>query len=139
MIRTAADLFHKQRVPTTSPDEIIEASRTRKGQFYHYFRSKEGLIRQDLSLIFEVVKNKLAAFFVREKEKKRRENSPSKPTPSGSLTCASLPMQGAMLMGKVKRSSQTCRSNRPRGFSAPQEPFSKELNVASVVPVGPYS
>src|SRR6516162_6319731 len=129
IIQVAADLFHKQGVRATSPDEIIEASRTGKGQFYHYFKSKEGLIhevlqnyldeikkgasrvnyeincwkdlekwfsaqvelqknyemtrgcpfgtlgnevtdndelvRQDLSLIFEVIKNKLAAFFVR--------------------------------------------------------------------------
>jgi hypothetical protein len=28
MIRTAANLFHKQGARTTSPDEIIEASRT---------------------------------------------------------------------------------------------------------------
>jgi TetR/AcrR family transcriptional repressor of nem operon len=117
MIRTAADLFHKQGARTTSPDEIIEASRTGKGQFYHYFRNKEGLIhevlqtylvasqvelqkdyemtrgcplgtlgievtdndelvRQDLSLIFEVVKNKLAAFFVREKGKTRQASRP---------------------------------------------------------------
>ena len=133
IIGTAADLFHKQGVRATSPDEIIEASRTGKGQFYHYFKSKEGLvhevlqtylneiktgrsqvnyeinswkdlekwflahvalqkhyemtrgcpfgtlgnevtendelIRQDVSLIFEVVKNKLAAFFVKEKAK----------------------------------------------------------------------
>src|SRR5690348_15908185 len=133
IIRTAADLFHKQGMRATSPDEIIEASRTGKGQFYHYFKSKEGLvhevlqgyleaiqtgssphnyeiaswqdlelwflaqiqlqnnfqmtrgcpfgtignevtendelIRQDLSLIFEVVKNKLSAFFIQEKAK----------------------------------------------------------------------
>jgi AcrR family transcriptional regulator len=39
----AADLFHKQGVHATSPDEVIEASNTGKGQFYHYFKSKEGL------------------------------------------------------------------------------------------------
>src|SRR5690348_6237085 len=135
ILRTAADLFHKQGARATSPDEIIEASRTGKGQFYHYFKSKAGLvhevlqeyldaiqagraplsyeiatwkdlerwflaqielqksfqmtrgcpfgtignevtendelIRQDLSLIFELVKNKLAAFFVKEKAKGR--------------------------------------------------------------------
>jgi len=128
IIRIAADLFHQQGARSTSPDEVIEASRTGKGQFYHYFKSKEGLIhevlqtylneiktgesrvnyeikswrdlqkwflahlelqksfdmtrgcpfgtlgneatqndeliRQDVSLIFEVVKNKLAAFFL---------------------------------------------------------------------------
>ena len=135
IIQVAADLFHKQGVRATSPDEIIEASRTGKGQFYHYFKSKEGLIhevlqthleaiksgsapvkyeittwqdleqwflsqmelqksfamtrgcpfgtvanevtendeliRQDLNLIFQVVGDKLAAFFIREKAQGR--------------------------------------------------------------------
>ena len=135
IIQAAADLFHKQGVGATSPDQIIEVSGTGKGQFYHYFKSKEGLvhevlqtyldditkgtaplnydikswqdlerwflsnielqkrfrmtrgcpfgtignevtendelIRQDLSLIFEVVKSKLAAFFIRERAKGR--------------------------------------------------------------------
>ncbi len=157
IIRTAADLFHKQGAHATSPDEIIEASRTGKGQFYHYFKSKEGLIhevlqahleairnatapveyrisswkglerwflahvelqksfgmtrgcpfgtignevtesdelvRQDLSLIFEVMKNKLAAFFLQEKSR-------------GRLRCIAS-IQGGMLVGKIKRSSET--------------------------------
>jgi AcrR family transcriptional regulator len=168
IIHTAADLFHKQGARATSPDEIIEASRTGKGQFYHYFKSKEGLIhevletyldeirkgasrvnyeincwkdlekwfsaqvelqkdyemtrgcpfgtlgnevtendelvRQDLSLIFEVIKNKLAAFFVREKAKgnlSRRADTAR----MADFCIAS--MQGAMLMGKIKRSSET--------------------------------
>jgi AcrR family transcriptional regulator len=168
IIHTAADLFHKQGARATSPDEIIEASRTGKGQFYHYFKSKEGLIhevlqtyldeikkgasrvnyeincwkdlekwfsahvelqkdyemtrgcpfgtlgnevtendelvRQDLSLIFEVIKNKLAAFFVREKARgnlSRRADA----TRMADFCIAS--MQGAMLMGKIKRSSET--------------------------------
>ena len=171
--------------------KVIEASRTGKGQFYHYFRSKEGLIhevlqtyldeikagvsrvnyeiiswkdlqkwfasqvelqkdyemtrgcpfgtlgnevtdndelvRQDLSLIFEVVKNKLAAFFVREKAKGRLAKQ-ADPERIADFCIAS--MQGAMLMGKVKRSSQTVEA------SAPQELFSKELNVASSCPLG---
>jgi AcrR family transcriptional regulator len=56
IIRTAADLFHKQRACATSPDEIIEASRTGKGQFYHYFRSKEGLIHEVLLTYLEEIK-----------------------------------------------------------------------------------
>ena len=143
IIRTAADLFHKQGAHSTSPDEIIEASRTGKGQFYYYFGSKEGLVhevlqtyleeiktnssrvnyeinswkdlekwftaqidsqkeyqmtrgcpfgtlgnevtdgdelvRQDLSLIFEVIKNKLAAFLLKRKQP---VGLPSAPTPS---------------------------------------------------------
>src|SRR5262249_26736344 len=57
IIRIAADLFHKQGVRATSPDEIIEASRTGKGQFYHYFKSKEGLIHEVLQTHLETIKN----------------------------------------------------------------------------------
>ena len=46
IIRAAADLFHKQGARSTSPDQVIEASRTGKGQFYHYFKSKEGLVHE---------------------------------------------------------------------------------------------
>jgi TetR/AcrR family transcriptional regulator, transcriptional repressor for nem operon len=48
IIRTAAELFHKQGLHATSPDDIIEASETGKGQFYHYFKSKEGLVHEVL-------------------------------------------------------------------------------------------
>jgi AcrR family transcriptional regulator len=48
IIRTAADLFHRQGIHATSPDEIIDASATGKGQFYHYFKSKEGLVHEVL-------------------------------------------------------------------------------------------
>ena len=153
---------------STSPDEIIEASRTGKGQFYHYFRSKEGLIhevlqtylddiktgashvnyvinswrdlekwflahvelqkhyemtrgcpfgtlgnevtqddeliRQDVSLIFEVVRNKLAAFFIKEKAKGRLAKQASEERMADFCIAT---IQGAMLMGKIKRSSQT--------------------------------
>jgi AcrR family transcriptional regulator len=166
IIQAAADLFHKQGVGATSPDEIIEASGTGKGQFYHYFKSKEGLvhevlqsyaaaiktgsspvnyeiaswadlqdwftaqvelqkkfrmtrgcpfgtiggevtendelIRQDLSLIFELVRNQLAAFFIREKAKGRIAEHVNE----GQLAdfCVAI-AQGAMLVGKVKRDS----------------------------------
>jgi TetR/AcrR family transcriptional repressor of nem operon len=168
IIRAATDLFHKQGVSATSPDEIIEASETGKGQFYHYFKSKEGLvhavlqtyldditkgtaplnyqidswndlerwffsnldlqkrfqmtrgcpfgtignevtendelIRQDLSLIFEVVKNKLAAFFIKEKAK--GQLSPAANEGQMADFCIAT-IQGAMLLGKIKRNSQT--------------------------------
>jgi TetR/AcrR family transcriptional repressor of nem operon len=168
IIRAAADLFHKQGVGATSPDEIIEASKTGKGQFYHYFKSKDGLvhevlrtyldditngtapltyqidswddferwffanielqkrfqmtrgcpfgtignevtennelIRQDLSLIFEVVKGKLAAFFIKEKAK--GQLSPEANEEQMADFCIAT-IQGAMLLGKIKRNSQT--------------------------------
>ncbi len=172
IIRTAADLFHQQGARATSPDEIIEASRTGKGQFYHYFKSKEGLIhevlqtylneikngasqvsykinswrdlekwffahvelqrhyqmtrgcpfgtlgnevtqndelvRQDVSLIFEVVKNKLAAFFVREKAKGRLAKYAREEHMADFCIAA---VQSAMLMGKIKRSSETVETS----------------------------
>ena len=167
IMQAAADLFHKQGVGATSPDEIIEASRTGKGQFYHYFKNKEGLvhevlqfyaasikagsapvnyeisswrdlerwfssqlelqqnfrmtrgcpfgtignevtendelIRQDLSLIFELVRGQLAAFFIREKAKGRLSGK----VDEGQLAdfCITV-AQGAMLVGKVKRDSR---------------------------------
>jgi AcrR family transcriptional regulator len=161
-------LFHKQGVRATSPDEIIEASRTGKGQFYHYFRSKEGLIHevlqtyleeiktgaarvnyeinswkdlqqwflaqvelqksyqmtrgcpfgtvgnevtendelihQDVSLIFEVVRNKLAAFFIKERAKGRLAKKADEEQLADFCIAT---IQGAMLMGKIKRSSHT--------------------------------
>ena len=168
IIRAAADLFHKQGVRATSPDEVIEASGTGKGQFYHYFKSKEGLvhevlqnhlmaiktgtaplnyeikswenlgkwflsqiefqrsfnmtrgcpfgtignevtendelIRQDLSLIFEVVKSKLAGFFIREKAKARLSKGANEDLMADFCIAT---IQGAMLMGKIKRNSKT--------------------------------
>jgi AcrR family transcriptional regulator len=168
IIRVAADLFHKQGVGATSPDQVIEASETGKGQFYHYFKSKEGLvhevlqtylddiakgtaplsyeidswddlerwffsnielqkrfrmtrgcpfgtignevtendelIRQDLSLIFEVVKNKLATFFIKEKAKGRL-NPDANEEQMADFCIATI--QGAMLLGKIKRNSRT--------------------------------
>jgi AcrR family transcriptional regulator len=167
IIHAAADLFHRQGVHATSPDEVIEASDTGKGQFYHYFKNKEGLvhevlqthleairtgaapinyeinswsdldqwfvahvqlqkkyrmtrgcpfgtignevtendelIRQDLSLIFEIVKNKLAAFFI--KEKARGAIEPSANEEALADFCIAT-VQGAMLMGKIKRNAE---------------------------------
>src|SRR5215510_2289194 len=167
IIQAAADLFHKQGVHLTSPDQIIEASGTGKGQFYYYFKNKEGLvhevlqthlemiksgqspvsydvnswdelwdcfmqhlelqkrfdmtrgcpigtvgnevtehdelIRQDVSLIFEVVKNKFAAFFIREKAKGKLSGEIDEEQLANFCIAT---LQGAMLMGKVQRSSR---------------------------------
>jgi TetR/AcrR family transcriptional repressor of nem operon len=164
ILAAAADLFHKQGVVATSPDQIIEASGTGKGQFYHYFKNKEDLVhqvlqaylaairdgsspinyeiaswadlerwfaahlglqerfamtrgcpfgtignevterdelvRQDLSLIFEVVKAKLARFFVMERARGRLD--PAVREDELADFCVAM-IQGAMLLGKVKR------------------------------------
>ena len=164
IIQAAADLFHKQGVRATSPDEVIEASGTGKGQFYHYFKNKEGLvhavlqthleaiktgaarinyeiatwqdlerwfvaqleaqksfrmtrgcpfgtigneitendelIRQDLHLIFEVMKHKLAAFFIKEKANGRLLTAADEDRLADFCIAT---IQGAMLMGRIKR------------------------------------
>jgi TetR/AcrR family transcriptional regulator, transcriptional repressor for nem operon len=171
IIRAAADLFHQQGVRATSPDQIIEASGTGKGQFYHYFKNKEGLvhevlqshleairngtaplnyeiqswhdlekwfrdqiklqrsfkmtrgcpfgtigneitdsdelIRQDLSLIFEVIRNKIASFFIKEKAKGRLVEEANEDSMAD--FCIAL-IQGVMLMGRVRRNSQPSES-----------------------------
>jgi TetR/AcrR family transcriptional repressor of nem operon len=171
ILRTAADLFHKQGIRATSPDEIIEASGTGKGQFYHYFKNKDGLIhevllwhanaiktgsapinyeigswedleewfrahielqksfgmtrgcpfgtaanevtedeeliRQDLNLIFEMIANRLRTFFVKEKVQGRF--SPEANEERLADYCIAT-IQGAMLLGKVKRDSKLVES-----------------------------
>jgi AcrR family transcriptional regulator len=42
---SAAELFHRQGVHATSVDDILDASKTGKGQFYHHFGSKEALVQ----------------------------------------------------------------------------------------------
>jgi len=48
IMETAFDLFHIKGVAGTSPDEIIAASGTGKGQFYYYFANKNDLVHQGL-------------------------------------------------------------------------------------------
>jgi AcrR family transcriptional regulator len=167
IIRAAADLFHRQGARATSPDQVIEASGTGKGQFYHYFKNKEALvhevllhyldsiesgtaavnyditswddlerwlaahvelqksfrmtrgcpfgtignevtenddlIRADMNLIFEVVRNKLTAFFSREKGAGRLAKEANEKQ-LAELCLATV--QGAMLLGKVRRNAQ---------------------------------
>ena len=178
IIAAAADLFHKQGVHATSPDDIIDASGTGKGQFYHYFKSKEGLvhevlqthleairsgsaplkydieswedlerwfsahlelqerfrmtrgcpfgtignevtendelIRQDLCLIFEVVKSKLSAFFIKQKVR----GTLPKTADEGALAdfCIAT-VQGAMLMGKIERSRRPVETSVAEALS----------------------
>src|SRR5262249_28222181 len=60
MIQVAADLFHKQVVRATSPDQIIEAARKGKGQFYHYFKNKEALVHEVLQAQLDAIRNDTA-------------------------------------------------------------------------------
>ena len=167
ILAAATDLFHKQGVVATSPDEVIEASATGKGQFYYHFKNKEDLvhqvllhyleavrnetgpiffrieswadlerwfntpaelqkrfgmtrgcplgtigneitedddqIREDLSLVFEVGQEKIARFFVNEKAGGRLD--PRVREDQLAEFCHAV-IQGAMLLGKVRRSSE---------------------------------
>jgi len=167
MVKAASELFHKQGVRATSPDDIIDASRTGKGQFYHYFKSKEGIVhavleshleaiktgsgrikyeihswkdlekwfrshidwqmsfgmsrgcpigtvanelteedelpRQDVSLIIELIKYKLAAFFIREKAKGLLQKDADEERLADFCIAA---LQGAMLVGKIRRNKR---------------------------------
>jgi AcrR family transcriptional regulator len=44
ILSAAFELFHRQGVNATAIDEILAASDTGKGQFYHYFGSKDALV-----------------------------------------------------------------------------------------------
>jgi hypothetical protein len=61
------------------------------------------LIRQDLSLIFELVGNQLAAFFIREKARGRISDAVNERQLADFCMAVA---QGAMLLGKVKRDRQ---------------------------------
>jgi hypothetical protein len=52
IITAAWDLFYKQGYDDTTIDEIVEASGTSKGSFYHYFKSKDALLGS-LSYLFD--------------------------------------------------------------------------------------
>lgn len=167
IMETAFDLFHMKGVAATSPDEIIAASGTGKGQFYYYFTNKndlvhqvleshldlietgrapvkydiqswddlelwflqhielqerfrmeracpfgtignglagqDDLIRVDLCRIFEAVKSRIAAFFTREKAQGHLAADVNEEALAD--YCLGV-VQGAMLMGKIKRSRQ---------------------------------
>ena len=189
MIQVAADLLHRKGIHATSPDEIIEASRTGKGQFYHYFGSKQGLVRevlkthldaittgtspinydiqswsdlekwfrahlemqkrfsmtrgcpfgtignglsddddpvrQDLVLLFEVVKNKLTAFFIREKATGRLVAQAQEQELADFCLAT---VQGAMLMGKIRHSAETVESTVSQALT-----YLKQLAVEPAV------
>ena len=44
IVKAAWNLFYKNGYDKTTIEEIIAASKTSKGTFYHYFKSKEGLL-----------------------------------------------------------------------------------------------
>lgn len=49
ILETAARLMYKNGVNGTSVDDVLSASGTGKSQFYHYFASKEALVKELIS------------------------------------------------------------------------------------------
>lgn len=59
IIKSAWNLFYKNGYEQTTVDEIISASKTSKGTFYHYFKGKEALLNT-LSYLFDEKYEELA-------------------------------------------------------------------------------
>ncbi len=70
MIYAATDLFHRKGINATGLNEVLKASNTGKGQFTHYFRNKNGLIRAVIRHLFENVRSgqALASFDIKSWE-----------------------------------------------------------------------
>ena len=52
IVKVAWNLFYKDGYDNTTVDDIIAASKTSKGTFYHYFKGKEALLNS-LSYLFD--------------------------------------------------------------------------------------
>mgnify|MGYP002573242194 CR=1 FL=1 len=59
IVSAAWQLFYQQGYDDTTIDEIVEASGTSKGSFYHYFDSKDSLLTS-LSYLFDEKYEELA-------------------------------------------------------------------------------
>ena len=60
IVKAAWNLFYKNGYDSTTVDDIIAASKTSKGTFYHYFKGKEALLNS-LSSLFDEKYEELAA------------------------------------------------------------------------------
>lgn len=56
IVMAAFDLFHANGIEGTSVDDILRKSGTGKSQFYHYFKSKDGLIHQLMEMACKKIK-----------------------------------------------------------------------------------
>ena len=61
MVNAAVDLFHKNGINATSVDQVLAESGTGKGQFAHYFKNKDGLVRAAITHLHEVIKGGYAS------------------------------------------------------------------------------
>ena len=54
IVKAAWNLFYKNGYDATTVDDIIAASKTSKGTFYHYFKGKDALL-SSLSNLFDSI------------------------------------------------------------------------------------
>lgn len=59
IVKAAWNLFHKKGYDQTTVEDIISASKTSKGTFYHYFKGKDALLNS-LSYLFDEKYEELA-------------------------------------------------------------------------------
>jgi TetR/AcrR family transcriptional repressor of nem operon len=59
IVRNAIELFRKQGYNGTSMNDLAQACGLQKGSFYHYFSSKEALMREVLNTLHQYYKNKI--------------------------------------------------------------------------------
>lgn len=59
IVKAAWNLFYKNGYDATTVDDIIAASKTSKGTFYHYFKGKDALL-SSLSNLFDSKYEELA-------------------------------------------------------------------------------
>ena len=60
IVKAAWNLFYKNGYDATTVDDIIAASKTSKGTFYHYFKGKDALL-SSLSNLFDSIFNNATA------------------------------------------------------------------------------
>ena len=64
IVKAAWSLFYRKGYDSTTVEDIINASKTSKGTFYHYFKGKESLLNS-LSYLFDQKYEELAAPSIR--------------------------------------------------------------------------
>lgn len=70
IIQAAWQLFYQQGYDDTTVEEIIEASGTSRGSFYHYFEGKDALL-SSVSFLFDEKYEELMACMDPEKDRSR--------------------------------------------------------------------
>lgn len=64
IVKAAWNLFYKNGYEQTTVEDIISASKTSKGTFYHYFKGKEALLNS-MSYLFDAKYEELVTRLIR--------------------------------------------------------------------------